>query len=165
MYKPFFIKNLPKAVKLFLGVFLVMLSIGYFTGLAFVAQTEASSPQGIGENYNGNEDQEDPQVLKFKKSSREMLTIIHTHVLSISMIFFITGILLWGTEGSVLWKKILSIEPFISVLVTFGGIYLIWMGYMWVSYLVLISGILMTLSYIAAVIFIFNDLLRKPSSS
>ena len=165
MYKPFFIKNLLKAVKLFLGVFLVMLSIGYFTGLAFVAQTEASSPQGIEENYNGNEDQVDPQVLKFKKSSREMLTIIHTHVLSISMIFFITGILLWGTEVSVLWKKILSIEPFISVLVTFGGIYLIWMGYMWVSYLVLISGILMTLSYIAAVVFIFNDLLRKPSSS
>ncbi|MDA8758591.1 hypothetical protein N9M69_04400, partial [Flavobacteriaceae bacterium] len=119
----------------------------------------------IEENYNGNEYQVDPQVLKFKKSSREMLTIIHTHVLSISMIFFITGILLWGTEGSVLWKKILSIEPFISILVTFGGIYLIWMGYMWVSYLVLISGILMTLSYIAAVIFIFNDLLRKPSSS
>ena len=164
MSYPFSIKNLARPVKSFLGVFLVLLSIGYFSGLAFVAQTEATTPHGIEENYNGNEDQEEPQVLKFKKSSREMLTIFHTHVLSISMIFFITGILLWGTEQSVFQKKLLSIEPFISILVTFGGIYLIWMGFTWISYIVVVSGILMTLSYIAAVIFIFNDLLKKPSS-
>ncbi|NCF30676.1 MAG: hypothetical protein GWP29_02120 [Bacteroidetes bacterium] len=164
MSYPFSIKNLARPVKSFLGVFLVLLSIGYFSGLAFVAQTEATTPDGIEENYNGNEDQEEPQVLKFKKSSREMLTIFHTHVLSISMIFFITGILLWGTEQSVLRKKLLSIEPFVSILVTFGGIYLIWMGFTWISYIVVVSGILMTLSYIAGVIFIFNDLLKKPSS-
>jgi uncharacterized membrane protein len=164
MSYPFSIKNLARPVKSFLGVFLVLLSIGYFSGLAFVAQTEGTTPHGIEENYNGNEDQEEPQVLKFKKSSREMLTIFHTHVLSISMIFFITGILLWGTEQSVFRKKLLSIEPFISILVTFGGIYLIWMGFTWISYIVVVSGILMTLSYIAAVIFIFNDLLKKPSS-
>jgi uncharacterized membrane protein len=164
MSYPFSIKNLARPVKSFLGVFLVLLSIGYFSGLAFVAQTEATTPHGIEENYNGNEDQEEPQVLKFKKSSREMLTIFHTHVLSISMIFFITGILLWGTEQSVFQKKLLSIEPFVSILVTFGGIYLIWMGFTWISYIVVVSGILMTLSYIAAVIFIFNDLLKKPSS-
>ena len=158
MSYPFSIKNLARPVKSFLGVFLVLLSIGYFSGLAFVAQTEATTPHGIEENYNGNEDQEEPQVLKFKKSSREMLTIFHTHVLSISMIFFITGILLWGTEQSVFQKKLLSIEPFVSILVTFGGIYLIWMGFTWISYIVVVSGILMTLSYIAAVIFIFNDL-------
>jgi uncharacterized membrane protein len=164
MSYPFSIKNLARPVKSFLGVFLVLLSIGYFSGLAFVAQTEATTPHGIEENYNGNEDQEEPQVLKFKKSSREMLTIFHTHVLSISMIFFITGILLWGTEQSVFQKKLLSIEPFVSILVTFGGIYLIWMGFTWISYIVVVSGILMTLSYIAAVIFIFNDLLKKPIS-
>jgi hypothetical protein len=71
---------------------------------------------------------------------------------------------LWGTEQSVFQKKLLSIEPFVSILVTFGGIYLIWMGFTWISYIVVVSGILMTLSYIAAVIFIFNDLLKKPSS-
>ena len=54
---------------------MVMLSIGYFTGLAFVAQTESTSVKGISENYNGNDDQESPKVLKFKKSSREMLTV------------------------------------------------------------------------------------------
>lgn len=165
MPSPFLIKNLSPPIKSFLAVFLFLLSVGYFTGLVFVSQTEATTPIGIQENYNGNEDIENPQVLKFKKSSREMLTIIHTHVLSISIIFFLTGVLLWGTEESVFRKKILSIEPFVSVLVTFGGIYLIWMGYTWVSYIVIVSGILMTLSYVLTVIFIFNDLLKKPSSS
>lgn len=158
----FIIKNLPKPIKYFIGVFLILLSVGYFTGLAFVLQTDATTPQGIEENYNGNEDQVEPQVLKFKKSAREMLTIIHTHVLSISMIFFITGILLWGTELSVFWKKMLSIEPFVSILLTFGGIYLIWLGHVFFSVIVILSGTLMTLSFIFAVLFIFNDLLKKP---
>lgn len=163
MSNQFLIKNLSVPIKYFIGAFLILLSIGYFTGLAFVAQTDSTTPQGIEENYNGNEDEDAPKVLKFKKSSREMLTIIHTHVLSISMIFFMTGILLWCTEQRVLIKKILSIEPFVSVLVTFGGIYLVWLGYSFFSILILISGILMTLSYVLAILFIFNDLLKKPS--
>ena len=163
MSNQFLIKNLTVPIKYFIGAFLILLSIGYFTGLAFVAQTDSTTPQGIEENYNGNEDEDAPKVLKFKKSSREMLTIIHTHVLSISMIFFITGILLWCTEQRVLIKKILSIEPFVSVLVTFGGIYLVWLGYSFFSILIVISGTLMTLSYVLAILFIFNDLLKKPS--
>ena len=163
MSNQFLIKNLTVPIKYFIGAFLILLSIGYFTGLAFVAQTDSTTPQGIEENYNGNEDEEAPKVLKFKKSSREMLTIIHTHVLSISMIFFMTGILLWCTEQRVLIKKILSVEPFVSVLVTFGGIYLVWLGYSFFSILIVISGTLMTLSYVLAILFIFNDLLKKPS--
>ena len=163
MSNQFLIKNLSVPIKYFIGAFLILLSIGYFTGLAFVAQTDSTTPQGIEENYNGNEDEDAPKVLKFKKSSREMLTIIHTHVLSISMIFFMTGILLWCTEQRVLIKKILSVEPFVSVLVTFGGIYLVWLGYSFFSILIVISGTLMTLSYVLAILFIFNDLLKKPS--
>lgn len=163
MSNQFLIKNLTVPIKYFIGAFLILLSIGYFTGLAFVAQTDSTTPQGIEENYNGNEDEDAPKVLKFKKSSREMLTIIHTHVLSISMIFFMTGILLWCTDQRVLIKKILSIEPFVSVLVTFGGIYLVWLGYSFFSILIVISGTLMTLSYVLAILFIFNDLLKKPS--
>lgn len=165
MLSSLLIKNLSLPVKHFIGIFLILLSIGYFTGLTFVFQTDATTPQGIEENYNGNEDQVEPEVLKFKKSEREMLTIIHTHILSITMIFFLTGILLWTTELSVLWKKMLSIEPFVSILITFGGIYLIWMGYTFFSIIVVLSGTLMTLSFILAVFFIFRDLLKKPASS
>ena len=33
------------------------------------------------------------EVMKFKKSEYEILNILHTHILSISVIFFLLGIL------------------------------------------------------------------------
>ncbi|MFQ3341474.1 MAG: hypothetical protein ACI9TK_001137 [Flavobacteriaceae bacterium] len=156
------LRNFSKPFKCFIAAFIVVLSIGFFTGLFFVGKTESNSPRGMIENYNGNEGVNEIKVMKFKKGAREMLTIIHTHILSLSFIFFFLGILVWGTEASVLWKSILSIEPFVSVLTTFGGIYLIWLEYHFMSYVVMISGILMTLSYTIGVCFIIKSLLKPP---
>ena len=155
-----YITTLPKPIKMFLVAFLVALSVGYFTGLNFVSQTESTSPKGIVENYNGNEDNPEAKTMKFKKGKREMLTIIHTHILSISFIFFMLGILVWGTNQSVLLKSILTVEPFVSVLLTFGGIYMLWLGYSFFSYIVVISGILMTLSYAVGVLVVLKDLFK-----
>ena len=155
-----YIATLPKPIKMFLAAFLVALSVGYFTGLNFVSQTDSTSPKGIVENYNGNEDNPEAKTMKFKKGKREMLTIIHTHILSISFIFFMLGILVWGTNQSVLLKSILTIEPFVSVLLTFGGIYMLWLGYSFFSYIVIVSGILMTLSYVLGVLVVFKDLFK-----
>jgi hypothetical protein len=134
--------------------------VGYFTGINFVRVTESSTPKGVVENYNGNEDVPEATTMKFKKGKREMLTIIHTHILSISFIFFLLGILVWGTDQSIWLKSFLTIEPFISVLTTFGGIYMLWLGYSFFSYVVIFSGILMTLSYILGVLVVMKDLLK-----
>ncbi|MDA8640154.1 hypothetical protein N9L64_03870 [Flavobacteriaceae bacterium] len=155
-----YIARLPKPVKFFLVAFLVALSVGYFTGINFVRVTESSTPEGVVENYNGNEDVPEATTMKFKKGKREMLTIIHTHILSISFIFFLLGILVWGTDQSIWLKSFLTIEPFISVLTTFGGIYMLWLGYSFFSYVVIFSGILMTLSYILGVLVVMKDLLK-----
>lgn len=80
--------TLPKELRLFIAVFVIVLSVGYFTGLLFIQETESTTPAGIEENYLGNEDDEEAEVMKFKKGEREMLTVIHTHVLSMSFIFF-----------------------------------------------------------------------------
>ena len=133
------LRNFSNPFKRFIAAFVLVLGIGYFTGLLFVNQTESTSPGGVVENYNGNEDVAEVKVMKFKKGKREMLTIIHTHVLSLSFIFFLLGVLVWGTDISVQWKSFLSIEPFLSVLTTFGGIYLIWLEIPYVSYLVILS--------------------------
>jgi hypothetical protein len=155
-----FITRLTKPVKFFLVAFLVALTVGYFTGINFVRVTESSTPKGVVENYNGNEDVPEATTMKFKKGKREMLTIIHTHILSISFIFFLLGILVWGTDQSIWIKSFLTIEPFISVLTTFGGIYMLWLGYSFFSYIVVFSGILMTLSYILGVLVVMKDLLK-----
>jgi hypothetical protein len=141
------LQTFPKYVKLFIASFVVVLSIGYSTGLLFVRQTQSVSPDGIEQNYLGNEDIENVKVMKFEKGAREMLTIIHTHILSMSFIFFFLGGLLAMTSIPKRWKAFLMIEPFFSILITFGGIYFIWMGVIWLKYIVMLSGVLMTLAY------------------
>ena len=141
------LQTFPKYVKLFIASFVVVLSIGYSTGLLFVRQTQSVSPDGIEQNYLGNEDIENVKVMKFEKGAREMLTIIHTHILSMSFIFFFLGGLLAMTSIPKTWKAFLMIEPFFSILITFGGIYFMWMGVIWLKYIVMLSGVLMTLAY------------------
>lgn len=153
----------PKEIKLFLGVFVVVLSIGYFTGLLFVSETTTTAPDGIEENYLGNEEDEDANVMKFRKSEREMLTIVHTHILSMSFIFFLLGVLVWMTKVSKKVKLFLTVEPFLSVLLTFGGIYFLWMGISWMKYVVMLSGILMTATFTISAFLVLWQLCKKSS--
>lgn len=155
--------TLPREIKSFLAIFVVVLSVGYFTGLLFVGQTETTTPAGIEENYLGNEDDPNAMVMKFEKGEREMLTIIHTHILSISFIFFLLGLILIFTRLPKKLKFFLIIEPFVSILLTFGGIYFVWKGISWVKYVVLISGFLMSFIFICSVAIVLYQLLfLKP---
>ncbi len=159
------LQSFPREIKWFIAVFIIVLSIGYYTGLTFVNQTEAVVPDGIEENYLGNEDQENAPIMKFKKSEREMLTIIHTHILSMSMIFFLLGIFVWMTRLSKSWKLFLTVEPFISVLLTFGGIFFLWKGVLWMKYIVMFSGILMTMTYVASSFLVLIQLAGSRAES
>jgi len=80
--------TLPKEIKLLIGAFIIVLSIGFYTGLLFVGETSSVNPSGIEEQYLGNEDDENAEVMRFKKSDQEMLTLVHNHILSMSIIFF-----------------------------------------------------------------------------
>lgn len=156
------IGSFPKEIRLFIAAFVIILSIGFFTGLLFVNQTEATTPNGVEQNYLGNEDVEDIQieVMKFKKGNREMLTIVHTHILSMSFIFFLLGALVWITNFSKKWKLFLTIEPFVSVLLTFGGIYLMWSGILWFKYVVVFSGILMTATFSFSALLVLHQCVK-----
>ncbi|MEP0266677.1 hypothetical protein [Dokdonia sp.] len=155
------IHQFPKEIKLFIATFVIVLSVGFYTGLLFVNQTEQMAPAGIQENYLGNEEIEDAEVMKFEKGAREMLTIVHTHILSMSFIFFLLGGILATTSINKKLKTFLMIEPFISVIVTFGGIYLLWSGVHWFKYIIMISGMLMTLSFTIGILIVFQQLLKK----
>ena len=156
-----YISQLPRSLKQLVSIFLLILSVGYFSGLAFVNDTTSATNQGIIVNYNGNEDNEEAEEMKFKKSYHEMLNIIHTHILSMSIIFFILGGLVYGTNIHPIVKSFLMIEPLLSVLVTFGGIYLIWLDVDWMSYVVMISGGLMTLSFMGSILAISSSLITR----
>lgn len=154
--------KLPSGIKWFIGIFMLVLSVGYGTGLLFVSQTTEATSTGLVENYLGNENDREAEVMKFRKEEREMLTLVHTHVLSMSVIFFLVGILVWATKLPHRFKVVLSIEPLVSVILTFGGIYLMWSGLLWMKYIVMLSGFLMTCSFGASVILILYQLAQKP---
>jgi len=153
------IYTFPKEIKLLLVAFVIVLSIGFFTGLLFVNETSSVSPNGIEEQYIGNEDSEEAKEMKFKKTDKQMLNIVHSHILSMALIFFLLGLILSTTQLQYKLKVFLMVEPFISVILTFGGIYLLWKGHIWMKYVVMISGTLMTLSYSFSALIIIKQLL------
>ncbi|HLV14716.1 MAG TPA: hypothetical protein VKY41_06010 [Xanthomarina sp.] len=153
------IYTFPKEIKLLIAAFIIVLSVGFYTGLLFVGETATPNPHGIEEQYLGNENNEDALVMKFKKSEQEMLTLVHNHILSMSIIFFLVGIILSTTKLNKQLKLFLIAEPFLSVLLTFGGLYLLWSGLLWMKYIVMISGILMTLTFTLSIVIILKQLL------
>ena len=154
------IYKLPKEIKLLVGTFLIILSVGFYTGLIFVNETSSATPSGIQENYLGNENDEEAQVMKFKKPEKEMLSIVHSHVLSMSMIFLLLGLALSISNLPKSLKIFLMIEPFLSIIMTFGGIYLLWKDILWMKYIVMFSGALMTISFTVSILIILFQLTK-----
>ena len=148
------ISEFPKEVKLLIAAFIFTLSIGFYSSIRFVDDTTNSNPQGIEERYLGNEDNVKATKMQFKKTSAEVMTSVHSHILSLSVIFFLLGGILTTTDINTKLKLFLILEPFISILLTFGGIYLMWSGIGWLKYVILFSGILMTITFSLAVFFI-----------
>jgi len=155
------IYRLPKSFKFSIFAFVIMINIGFFTGLFFIENTTNLESVGIQEQYLGNENNVNAKEMKFKKPKKEMLTLIHNHILSLSVLFFILSSLLAITDINKRVKSFLMIEPFVSLLVTFGGLYIVWSGVLWFSYIVMISGTLMTLSFLGSSIIIIKELFKK----
>jgi len=153
------IHQFPKEIKTLILVFIIVLSIGFYGGLSFVNSTTSMKVQGVETNYLGNEYDEEAEVMKFKKSKREILTIVHNHILSMSVIFFLLSLILATTSVNKKLKYFLMIEPFLSVLLTFGSIYFLWSGVLWFKYIIIFSGILMTFSFVIATFLIFFQIL------
>ncbi|MEX1383801.1 hypothetical protein [Lutibacter sp.] len=153
------IHQFPKEIKLVIIVFIVVLSIGFYGGLSFVNNTTSMSSTGVETHYLGNEADEDAEIMKFKKSEREILTIVHNHILSLSVIFFLLALILATTSINKKLKYFLMLEPFLSILLTFGGIYLLWNGVVWFKYIVIFSGSLMTVTFVISTLSILYQLL------
>ena len=153
--------KLPAGAKQFLMVFLLVLSFGYVTGLLYLNKSTGVSTTGVEEQYLGNENDLDAVEMKFKKPEKAILTLVHGHVVSFSLIFFaLGGIFLFSSYNDSV-KKVLTIEPLLSTVTTFGGVWLMWLGYGWMKYIIMISGTLMHVSFVVLVVLLIRDLLKK----
>ena len=99
---------------------------GYTTSLAFVYHTTGLHPSGISDRYRGVDPaaQAADAPMQFPKPMEEMLRITHTHLLSMLVIFLISGAaLLCCARVSARWKRFLVAEPFVAILVSFAALW------------------------------------------
>lgn len=157
------IYSLPKEFKNLVVPFILVLSIGYFVSILLVDHTSSLSPTGIEENYLGNESKDPQDIYKFKKTKYQIYNLLHSHIISMSIIFFITGLLLLITDLNYYFKMFLIIEPFVSILMTFGGIYLLWNGVAWMKYVIFISSTIVAIVFLISCYIILLQSLSKKS--
>ena len=137
--------QLPVKLKLLLLLTVVNLTVGVGIGLYYVANTTELTPAGTAEHFSGSEiDAEFAIPEKYPKPVSELLITTHNHILSLTLIFLVIGgIFYFNSSITGGLKTILIAELFISILTTFGGIWIIRFVHPAFSYLVIISGILM----------------------
>ncbi len=158
------IYQFPKEIKFLIVAFIITLSIGFYSGISFVRSTTDANPTGIEQRYLGNENDENVTKMMFKKSEGEIMTTVHSHILSLSVIFFMISLLLATTDISQKLKLFLMIEPFFSLIFTFGGIYLLWKDFHFMKYIIMLSGFLMTATYTVSIFIIVKQAIIKNKS-
>jgi hypothetical protein len=99
--------------------------VGYTTSLVFVWHTTRLVPAGIAGHYRGVDPEASSAAMEFPKSFAEMLTITHTHLLSLAVIFVLTGLgVALCARPSERWKRFLVVEPFAALLISFAAMWL-----------------------------------------
>ena len=157
--------DLPQKIKYFLVAFLVLMTIGVTVGLVYVWETTSMSPAGASEHYSGSAVSGDLDIPeKYPKSVESMLLTTHTHVISFAMIFLVLGGIFSLNsliKGSL--KTFVIIEPFITVLGTFGSIW--GMRYLSsvYSYLSIIFGVMTYFTFYFMVGVVLYDLILKKN--
>lgn len=162
------LRELPYMLRRLLASFLFVITVGYTLGIAFVDHTTAMHPAGIAERYLGSEsvgiDPEqlpEDRELQYEKTSSEMLTITHTHILSLSLVFLAVGGIFFFASGMPSWvRSFLIIEPFVSIILTFGGMWLLRYHSQTWSLLIAASGTVMSICFYTMVIVSLWQLLR-----
>ena len=158
------LQQLSAKIKLLLFFTVLNLTFGVSIGLYYVSNTTQLSPAGTTEHFGGSEiDTEFDIPEKYPKPVSELLITTHNHILSLTLIFLVIGgIFYFNSTITGGLKTFLIGEPFISILTTFGGIWLIRFVHPGFVYLVIPSSILMYSCYfIMAGTLLFELALKK----
>lgn len=148
------LRSLPSYARSAVVAFILVGLVGYAAGLAFVSYNTGMRSEGISDHYQGDEEQ-----LKFGKSTAEMLNIVHSHLLGMGVLFFAVAGLYLCSDSSARQKGFWATETLLSLLSTFGALWLIALGQSWAVWIIYPSSILMLCGYgLMSVVVIWNCL-------
>lgn len=133
-------------IKKLLLIYLFIVAIGVGVGIVYLFYQDQISPNGIIENYRGTEIQEDFEIPdKFEESMGSMLISTHNHILGLAPIILSLCIIYYILKNGKV-SPFIMIEPFMSLLITFGSIWLVRYIHSSFVYLTILSGMLMYFS-------------------
>jgi hypothetical protein len=106
----------------------IVQAVGYTVSVVFVYHTTRITPAGAVTRYRGADPaaaESAGAAMQFPKPLGELLLSTHTHVLTIALMFAVSGLCFalcsWPSER---WRRALIVEPFVAIVVSFGAIWL-----------------------------------------
>ena len=119
-------RDLPAPIRALGRWITIVQLVGYSTALLFIYHTTRMVPSGIAGRYRGADSAAADGAMEFPKSYAEMLTITHTHLLSMAVIFTLSGIgMALCARPAPRLRQFLIVEPFMALLVSFSSLSLV----------------------------------------
>jgi hypothetical protein len=133
--------------------------VGYTTSLVFIHHTTDFTVTGVAARYRGSDVSAGEGEMQFPKPYAEMLTITHTHLLSMAAIFAFSGLALALCERpDERWRRLLIVEPFVALLVSFSAMWLMRYVDARFSWLLALSSGLMAVTFYLQSFFVLREL-------
>jgi len=152
------LNQLSRSLKFLTVAYLIVLGIGVATGIIYVAATTSMTPSGTIEQYMGNDDEWEP---KQPKEFIDLVSQAHQHIVMFSFIFLSIGFIF--NKNSIIkgrLKLFLMTEPFISIVVTFGGFFILRYLTPKFVYAIILSSTLMYVCFYIMMITSIYDLIK-----
>jgi hypothetical protein len=152
-------RSMPPPVRSLARWITIVQLVGYTTSLLFIQHTTGMTPGGVATRYRGSNPDAAEGAMQFPKSLAEMLTVTHTHLFSMAVIFVISGLTLaLCCRPSERWRQLLIVEPFAALLVSFSAMWLMRYVDARFSWLLALSSAIMAATFYIQSFFIVREL-------
>jgi hypothetical protein len=160
-------RTLPRTVRALGRWITIVQLVGYTTSLVFIQHTTGMTASGVATRYRGSDPNAAEGAMQFAKSLPEMLTVTHTHLFSMATIFVFSGLsLALCAKPSEGWRRLLIVEPFIALLVSFSAMWLMRYVDARFSWLLGLSSAIMAATFYLQSFYILRELWsRSPAET
>jgi hypothetical protein len=164
--RPLSWSSLPETIRAVARWITIVQLVGYTTSLVFIRHTTGMTLAGVATRYRGSDPDAAEGSMQFAKSFSEMLTVTHTHLFSMAAIFVFSGLALaLCVRPSERWRRILIVEPFVALLVSFSAMWLMRYADGRFSWLLAASSALMAITFYVQSYFILRELMARSRAA
>ena len=155
--------SLPEPVRAVGRWITIVQLVGYTTSLLFVHHTTGMTTAGVAGRYRGADSAAADAAMQFPKSYAEMLTITHTHLFSMAAIFVFSGLALaLCSRPGERWRRLLVVEPFVAILISFSAMWLMRYVDARFSWLLGLSSGIMAVTFYVQSFYVLRELTTAP---